>query len=566
MQQKSYSIKQAAQYLGVHEDTLRNWEEEGLIKPLRVGKRGDRKYTPEVINDIIAQNLAHPVANLDKSAPKKVNISNLDELKAFLWKSADILRGKIDSGDYKTYIFGLLFYKRISDIWDEEYQTVLDQFHDAELAKADYNHKFQLPADAHWSQVAKEASHIGKKLNDVFDKITTANSPKLDKIFNNLNFADQDRFPNQTLQRLVNHFSEHNFGNKYVSSDVLGDAYEYLIKQFASDAGKKGGEFYTPREIERVVMGIIKPDAKSSVQDITCGSGGFLLEAYHYVREQYGEKEARKMYLSGQEINIGTYAIAKINMFLHGLESTDIRRGDTLADPQFLDKAGRLQTFSHVVANFPYSIKEWEWEAFTHDKYGRITGYELPPNKNADYAFILHIIKSLNDQGRAGIVVPHGVLFKSDASGRIREQILRNDLIESVIAMPSKLFFGVGIPVALLILNKAKLSDRKDKVLFIDAEKDYQEGKNQNTLRNTDIEKIVKTFDAWKDVEKYARVADMSEIAENDYNLNVRRYIDSSEAEEVISVSEVWKQVKMIEQERDEVNKKVEGYLNELKY
>ena len=351
-----------------------------------------------------------------------------------------------------------------------------------------------------------------------------------------------------------------------MNSDVLGDAYEYLIKQFAAGAGKKGGEFYTPREIERVVMGIIKPDPKSQVNDPTAGSGGFLLEAYHYVREHYGEKEARKMYLSGQEIEIGTYGIARINMFLHGLESTDIRRGDTLADPQFLDKAGRLQTFSHVVANFPYSIKEWEWETFTHDKYGRITGYELPPHKNADYAFILHITKSLNDHGKAGIVVPHGVLFKSDASGRIREQILKNDLVEAVIAMPIKLFFGVGIPVALLILNKHKAVDHKNKVLFVDAERDYQEGKNQNTLRNTDIEKIVKTFDAWKDVEKYARVIDIAEITENDYNLNVRRYIDSSVAEEVINVSEVWKEVKKIEAERDKVHAKVEGYLKELKY
>jgi len=562
----NYSIKETAKLLGVHEDTLRNWEDQGLIKPLRIGKRQDRKYTQEIINTIVEKGLAHPVLSLDKDAPVKDEKMTLEVLKSFLWKSADILRGKIDSGDYKTYIFGLLFYKRISDMWDEEYEEILAKFHDEELARADYNHKFQVPKDCRWSEVQKEAVNIGAKLNDVFDKLTTANNPKLDKIFNNLNFADKDRFPNETTQRLINHFSKYNFGNTYINSDILGDAYEYLIKQFASDAGKKGGQFYSPREIERVIMKIIKPDAQSHVHDPTCGSGGFLLEAYHYVREKFGDKEARKMYLSGQEIEIGTFGIAKINMFLHGLESTDIRRGDTLADPQFLNKAGKIQTFSHVVANFPYSIKEWEWDTFTHDKHGRTDGYDLPPQKNADYAFILHIIKSLNENGKAGIVVPHGVLFKSDTSGRIREQILKNDLIEAIIAMPSKLFSGVGIPVALVILNKNKPEDHKNKVMFIDAESDYQEGKNQNSLRNQDIEKIVGAFDNWKSVDKYARVIDMKEVAENDYNLNVRRYIDSSEIEEVIDVSNVWKELKQTEKERDEINKKVEGYLKELKY
>ncbi len=562
----NYSIKEAAKILGVHEDTLRNWEDQGLIKPLRVGKRQDRRYTQDIINKIVDKGLAHPVMNLDKDAPEKEEKMSLEVLKSFLWKSADILRGKIDSGDYKTYIFGLLFYKRISDVWDEEYESILEKFHDEELAHADYNHKFQVPKDCRWSEIQKEAINIGAKFNDVFDKITTANSPKLDKIFNNLNFADKDRFPNETLQRLVNHFSKYNFGNTYINSDILGDAYEYLIKQFASDSGKKGGQFYSPREIERVIMKIIKPDAKSHVHDPTCGSGGFLLEAYHYVREKFSDKEARKMYLSGQEIEIGTFGIAKINMFLHGLESTDIRRGDTLADPQFLDKAGKMQTFSHVVANFPYSIKEWEWDTFVHDKHARTDGYELPPKKNADYAFILHIIKSLNENGKAGIVVPHGVLFKSDTSGRIREQVLKNDLIEAVIAMPSKLFFGVGIPVALLILNKTKPANHKNKILFIDAERDYQEGKNQNSLRNQDIEKIASAFDNWKDINKYARVISAEEIKENDYNLNVRRYIDSSEIEEKIDVSVVWKELKQIEKEKEEINKKVEGYLKELKY
>ena len=286
---KPLSIKEAAKLLGVNEDTLRNWEDQGLIKPLRVGKRGDRKYTSELINEIVEKGLAKPLENSDRIT--------LNDLKSFLWKSADILRGKVDAGDYKTYIFGLLFYKRISDVWDEEYQKIMDQYHDEELAKADYNHRFQLPPDCHWKELQKEASHIGQKLNNIFDKITSTNSPKLDKIFNGLNFANKDVFTNETLQRLINHFSRYNFGDTYINSDILGDAYEYLIKQFASTAGKKGGEFFTPREIERVIISIIKPEPRDHVYDPTVGSGGFLLESYHHVRKNNDEKEARKLKL-----------------------------------------------------------------------------------------------------------------------------------------------------------------------------------------------------------------------------------------------------------------------------
>lgn len=274
--EENYSIKQTASILGVHEDTLRNWEDEGLIKPLRVGKRQDRKYTKEIINKIVEKGLAHPIMSLDKNAPEKQDKMNLSHLEQFLWRSADILRGKIDSSDYKKYIFGLLFYKRISDVWDEEYKKVLEEYHDEEVARADHNHRFQVPKDCRWEVVQKQAEGIGHKLNEIFDKLTNANSPKLDKIFDDLDFANKDKFPNETLQRLINHFSQHNFGDNYISSDLLGDAYEYLIEQFAADAGKKGGEFYTPREVERVIINILKPHEKDHIYDMAVGSGGFL--------------------------------------------------------------------------------------------------------------------------------------------------------------------------------------------------------------------------------------------------------------------------------------------------
>lgn len=546
------TIGQVAEIFSIHQDTLRNWEKEGILVPLRVGKRGDRKYRPQDIEAIV-----------DKMGSKLT----LPQLESFLWKSADILRARgIDSGDYKKYIFGLLFYKRISDVWDEEYQAVMDEYKMEDIALAGYNHRFQVPMSCNWKILVDQADNIGQTLNETFEALTNANSPKLDKIFDDLDFANKDRFPNETLQRLINHFSQYNFGNTYISSDLLGDAYEYLIKQFAADAGKKGGEFYTPREVERVIMGILKPHQKDHIYDPTAGSGGFLLEAYNHLKQKSGEKIAKSLYLYGQEINLSTFAIAKINMFLHGLDSADIRRGDTIANPQFLNSNGNLQTFDIVVSNFPYAIKEWDYELFKTNKYGRLEGYEMPPQKVADYAFILHIIKSMNTNGRAGIVVPHGVLFRSGAEGRIREQILKNDLIEAVIGLPSKLFYGTGIPAAVLILNKNKPENKKGKILVVNAEKDFLQGKNQNTLRQQDINKIIKACDGYSDIDKYARVINLKEIADNGYNLNINQYIDSSEQEVVIDIKEVWEDLRKLEKERESINKKVEGYLKELKY
>lgn len=544
------SISQVAEIFNIHPDTLRNWEKEGILVPLRAGKRGDRKYRPQDIQAIV-----------DKMGSKLT----LPQLEQFLWKSADILRGKIDSSDYKKYIFGLLFYKRISDVWDEEYKRVMDEYKDETIARADYNHRFQVPQDCRWSVIEEQAENIGPKLNGIFDKLTNANSPKLDKIFDDLDFAHKDKFPNETTQRLINHFSQYNFGDTYINSDLLGDAYEYLIKQFAADAGKKGGEFYTPREVERVIIQVLKPHKKDHIYDPTVGSGGFLLEAYHYLKEKESEKIARTLYLYGQEINIGTFAIAKINMFLHGLDAADIQRGDTLANPQFLNPNGTLKTFDICVANPPYSISDWEMEIFK-ERYGRVEGYEMPPKSNADYAFVLHIIKSMNSNGRAGVVLPHGVLFRGGAEGRIREQIIKNDLLEAVIALPSKLFYGTGIPAAILIFNKNKPEDHKNKIFIIDAEKDFSEGKNQNSLRVQDIAKIVRAVDGWKDVPQYARVVDFKEIEKNDFNLNVRRYIENGDVEEEIDVSTVRKELSSLEKERTEIDKKVEGFLKELNY
>ena len=489
----------------------------------------------------------------------------LQDLESFLWKSADILRGKIDSSDYKKYIFGLLFYKRMNDVWREEREKFLKEYKGTGAEEEPF-HRFQLPEDCKWETLQNTSEGIGMKLNNIFEKITNANSPKLDKIFDDFDFANSDKFPNEVTQKLINHFSQYNFGNTYINSDILGDAYEYLIKKFAADAGKKGGEFYTPREVERAIIQILKPHEKDHIYDPACGSGGFLLEAFHYVKERYSKGATRKLYLYGQEMNIGTYAIAKINMFLHGLDGADIRREDTLREPLFKDELGNLKTFDIVVANPPYSIKEWAHEIFEADKYGRRDGFDMPPRKNADYAFVLHMIASLNQNGKAGIVLPHGVLFRGGAEGRIRKQIIDKDLIEAVVGLPAKLFYGTGIPACILILNKNKPKERKNKILFINAEKDYQEEKNQNALREQDVEKIVKAFNGYKEVKKYSRVIGFKELEENDFNLNVRRYVENGEEEEKIDVKKVWGELKEIEKERSMADKKVEKYLKELEY
>jgi len=563
---KTYTIGEVAERFGIHKDTLRNWEKDGLVIPDRIGSRGDRVYTDSHIATIIDKKLAQSVVALEETASTDTDKMDLTQLKTFLWKSADILRGKIDSSDYKKYIFGLLFYKRMNDVWQEEYDKAMEDYHDEVIAKADYTHRFQIPDDAHWSVIANTAADIGLKLNDVFDKITNANSPKLDKIFADLDFANTDRFPNETLQQLINHFSKHNFGETYFSSDVLGDAYEYLIQQFAAGAGKKGGEFYTPREVERLIMHILKPHAKDHIYDPAVGSGGFLLEAYQYAREKTGEQQAQSLYLYGQEINLDTYAIARINMFLHGLDGADIRRGDTLAEPQFLTAAGTLKQFDIVVANFPYSIKEWPYERFKNDRYGRHDGYDTPPVKNADYAFILHIIKSLNENGRAGIVVPHGVLFRGGTEGRIREQIIRNDVIEAVIALPAKLFYGTSIPAAILILNKNKPETHRNKLLIVDAERNFEAGKNQNRLRKFDIDKVSQVVAEFQPIDKFSAVINIEDIAKNNYNLNLSRYLDSSEQEEDIDIKMVMQQIRELHVKRAEADDRLESKLKEVGY
>ena len=351
-----------------------------------------------------------------------------------------------------------------------------------------------------------------------------------------IDFNIKNKLSDKKLQDLLSHFSKHRLRNEdFDSSDLLGSAYEYLIKQFADSAGKKGGEFYTPSEVVWLLVSLLKPTAGMKIYDPTVGSGGMLIQTRNYLTKH--NENPQNLSLYGQEMNLNTWAICKMNMFLHGVFNADIRKGDTLGDPQHTS-GGELMSFDRVIANPPFSLKKWGKEVADSDPYGRYP-YGTPPKDAGDLAFIQHMIASLNADGMMGVVVPHGVLFRGASEKRIRQGILEDDLLEAVVGLPSALFYGTGIPAALLIINKNKPPERKNNVLFINAELNYAEGKNQNKLRHQDIHEILDVYYAYSDEKRYSRVVSMDEIRENDYNLNIRRYADTSPPPEPYDVKAV---------------------------
>ncbi|HDY7615535.1 TPA: SAM-dependent DNA methyltransferase [Vibrio vulnificus] len=541
---------------------------------------------------------------------------SLEELKTWLWGSANIMRGTVDSSDFKNYIFGLLFLKRLSDVFDERVEAVMEEEGcSAEEAMAliqEDNPEQFVPVYARWNKLIERTENIGEYIDEAFAEIEHQN-PSLEKVLTAIQFGDKEKLSNELLTRLLRHFNQHKLGNKNLyKADLLGDAYEYLIGKFADDAGKKGGEFYTPHEVVELIVKLIDPQPGHEIYDLTCGCGGMLVESARHIKENYENgtimgKPNCKLY--GQEKNLGTWAIAKLNMFLHNLDG-DIKRGDTLVNPLHKDGEG-LQTFDRVIANPPFSIKNW-WEPLElnggkivgdngkernvkystdlKDPYGRF-GLGVAPRTKADLAFVQHMVASTKDDGRIGVVVPHGVLFREGDEGKIRKGMLigndefKGDLIEGVVGLPPALFFNTGIAAAVLIINKDKPAALKNKVLFVDASAEFGEGKAMNYLREGDIKRITTEYNKAKQtlvdageqtedklsdllnsvtVDKYLRVVDIAEIQKNDFNLNISRYIDSSDEEEKVCITTTLRNLAQIDENICEVDSKLKDLIKSV--
>jgi len=489
---------------------------------------------------------------------------NLELLKSHLWKSADILRGHIDAADYKNYIFGLLFLKRISDVFDEEVERILRETGNRKIALEDRDyHAFFVPEKARWSRLQTLTQNIGEAINKANDILEEENPDSLEAVLSAVDFNDKDRLPDHILAQLINHFSQIRLRNEDLEKpDILGDAYEYLIGQFASSAGKKGGEFYTPKEVVELLVDILDPQEGMRICDPACGSGGMLIQSVFHLKEN--RQNPQNISLYGQEINVGTWAICKMNLLLHGLQNALVKRGDTLRDPQFLDR-GQLMQFDIVIANPPFSLKNWGYEKAQNDPFKRFR-FGVPPKGYADYAFVQHMLASVKPTGKAGIVLPHGALFRGGAEGKIRKGILEEDLLEAVIGLPPKLFYGTSIPACLFILNRNKPQERRGKIFLLYGAKDFLEGKKQNKLRREDIVKIVTAFREYREIPKYCQPVSLNDIRENDFNLDITRYVDVSEEEEKIDIQRTIDELKELKKEFEKIEETVMNHLKELNF
>ena len=504
---------------------------------------------------------------VERAVPPLKTLS-VDELEKHLWAAADILRGSIDSSDYKTYIFGLLFLKRLSDRFEEEAEKLIAGGEPEAAAWGDRdNHQFFVPDRARWETILRTSTNIGECLNKACAALEEENAG-LEGVLAGIDYNDEHRLGDgrqrdNVLARLVQHFSQISLRNdRMAEPDMLGRAYEYLIEQFADDAGKKGGEFYTPRMVVKLIVELLAPKQEMRICDPTVGSGGMLIECAHYVERHRGNP--RNLTLHGQEKNLGTWAICKMNMLLHGLPDAQIEKGDTIRTPRLLED-GQLRLYDRVIANPPFSLDEWGRDEAENDSFGRFP-FGLPPKTKGDLAFVQHMVAVLNAKGRLGVVMPHGVLFRGSSEAKIRQGMLQEDLFEAVIGLGENLFYGTSIAAAILVLNRSKATKRRRKVLFIDASGAFEEGGNQNRLRDEDVRRIVQTFNAFKDVERFARTVSLHEIERNRWDLNISGYVDTSQEEERIDVADAVRKLRELEAERHAVESTMNGYLVELGY
>ncbi|MHB1077751.1 MAG: type I restriction-modification system subunit M [Prosthecobacter sp.] len=473
--------------------------------------------------------------------PESVTLS---QLSSSLWKAAWHLKGPVDAADFKTYIFPLLFFKRLSDVHDEEHAAALKEFGgDEEAALFQENYRFQIPEGCQWRDVRKVAVNVGQALQTALRGIEQANPHTLYGIFGDAQWTNKDRLPDKLIRDLIEHFSALPLGNRAAEADILGQAYEYLIKCFADATNKKAGEFYTPRSVVRLMVNILDPREGESIYDPTCGTGGMLLEAIHHVQETRGDVRTLWGKLYGQEKNLTTSSIARMNLFLHGAADFQIVRGDTLRSPAFFS-GDNLATFDCVIANPPFSLEKWGDEVWSCDPYGRnFAG--MPPAKSGDFAWVQHMIKSMAPKkGRMAVVLPHGALFRMGKEGEIRKKLLGMDLLEAVIGLGPNLFYGTGLAACILVFRQKKAKDRKNKVLIVDASKEFKTGRAQNELLPEHVERIHGWVRDYTDVEGIARLVTLDEIAANDHNLNIPRYVEAKVTNEVLTVEEAMKRLR----------------------
>lgn len=461
------------------------------------------------------------------------------ELEKYLWGAAVALRGTIDAGDYKQYIFPLLFFKRICDVYDEEYERALAES-DGDIAYAEFaeNHHFQVPAGAHWNDVRNVTVNVGVAIQDAMRAIEKANPETLFGIFGDASWTNKERLSDETLINLIEHYSQHKLNLSTVPDDKLGNAYEYLIKEFADDSGHTAAEFYTNRTVVKLMTMIMDPQPGESVYDPTCGSGGLLLNCALHLKEE--GKEYRTLKLYGQEINLLTSAIARMNMFMHGIEEFAIVRGDTLAAPAFIEN-DELKKFNVILANPPYSIKAWDRKSFESDPYGRNL-WGTPPQGCADYAFEQHIHKSMDEKnGRCVQLWPHGILFR-DSEKIMRQKMIETDTIDCVIALGKNLFYNSSMESALLIRRTDKSEQKKGNILFINAFNEVKDEKTISYLLDHHIEKIFRAYTNYCDIDGFARVVPIEEVLSNDSSLLVTNYVKSSRLIEsnVLAVAEAF--------------------------
>ncbi len=504
-------------------------------------------------------------------------MTSQENINSTLWRACDTFRGKIDSTLYKDYILVMLFVKYLSDTYKERYEDYKERYEGDEerIKRALSRERFVLDERSTFDYLysKRNDTEIGDIINKALEHIEEENKAKLRGVFRNIDFNSEvvlgkSKEKTAVLRHLLEDFSELDLRPSQLDgNDVIGDSYEYMISMFASDAGKKGGEFFTPSMVSELISRLVRPEENDRIYDPTCGSGSLLIRAYKKVPN-------KKAQIYGQERNGQTQSLCRMNMFLHGIDDAKIAWGDTLANPLHLED-DKLMKFQVCVANPPFSLDKWamgfagegvndkefKMEA-SLDKHRRFE-WGLPPVSKGDFAFVQHMLYSLAENGRMGVVLPHGVLFRGASEGKIRQQIVDFNLLDAVIGLPENLFFGTGIPACVLIFRKNRT--RKE-VLFIDASGDgnYEKGKNQNRLREDDIKMIVRTYEKYETIEKYSYVAPIEEIRENDYNLNIPRYVDTYEEEEMVDMDAVKENIQNIKSELVEVEAQMAKYINEL--